>query len=74
MKSENIESINKFLSTTIIQSTIESIPQFKFKTNGQALPNEILKIIKERRLVRAEIRKHNRREDKTTYNKLKNNS
>ena len=71
LKAENIESINKFMLTTIIQSAIESIPQFKFKTNGQTLPNDILKIIKERRLVRAEIRKHNRQEDKTTYNKLK---
>ena len=67
----SIEEFELNIRNKILDAAMKSVPTFNFKTSNSSLPNNIIELIKERRLIRAEIRKHKKTEDKTKYNKLK---
>ena len=67
----SIEELDFNIRNNIINAAKCSIPTCNFKANHKALPDNIIELIKKRRLIRAEIRKFKRSEDKTTNNRLK---
>ena len=67
----SIEELELNIRSKILDAAMKSVPTFNFKTSNSSLPNNIIELIKERRFIRNEIRKHKKKEDKTKYNKLK---
>jgi len=67
----SIEELELNIRSKILDAAMKSVPTFNFKNSNSSLPNNIIELIKERRLIRNEIRKHKKKEDKTKYNKLK---
>lgn len=51
----SIQELNSFIRDNIINAAKIPIPTFQFKINNTSLPDNVIKLIKERRKVRAEV-------------------
>jgi len=57
----SIEELELNIRSKILDAAMKSVPTFNFKNSNSSLPNNIIELIKERRLIRNEIRKHKKK-------------